>query len=110
LIIIKENYAWCMKQIIILQGGLIEKWLRAYLRVQVVDPGDSGFNVTSMDGPAYFYARLDRFLFKGQLDVRFSGEPLRSPRISFTDQVVHDDKVDVSARYNQRKVFRLKGL
>jgi hypothetical protein len=90
--------------------GLGRKRLNAYLRVEVVDLGDGGFNITSMDGSAYFYARLNGFLFKGQLDVRFFREPLRSPRIPFTDQVVHDDKIDVSARSNQRDSFVFKSL
>ena len=78
--------------------GLGRKRLYAYLRVEVVNFGNGGFDITSMDSSAYFYARLDGFLFKGQLDIRFFREPFRSPRISFTDQVVHNDGIDVPER------------
>ena len=68
----------------------------AYLRIQIIDLGDSGVNVASMDSLSYFYARLDGLLFKRKLDVRFFGELLRSSGISLADQIVHDDKVDVT--------------
>jgi hypothetical protein len=96
LIIIKVNYAWCMKLSLIIQAGResnVEDV--AYLRIEIVDPSDSGIDIASMDGLSYFYAGLDGLLFKRQLDVRFFGELLGSSGKAFADQVVHDDKVDV---------------
>lgn len=94
LIIIKENYAWCMKLSLILQRRIM-KSEHAYLRVQIVDLNNSGIDVASMDSLSNFYARLYRLLFKGQLDVCFLGELFSSPRIALADQVVHDNEVDV---------------
>lgn len=68
----------------------------SYLRVQIVDHGDSSVDVASMNSLSYFYARLDGLLLKRELDVRFFGELLCSSGITLADQIVHDDKVDVT--------------
>jgi hypothetical protein len=74
-----------------------KKDMHAYLGVEIVDLGDSGVDVTSIDGLSYFYAGLDGLFFKRQLDICFLGELFSSPRISFADQIVHDDEVNVPA-------------
>lgn len=68
----------------------------AYLRIQIIDLGDGCVNVASVNSLSYFYARLNGLLFKRKLDVRFFGELLCSSGITLADQVVHDDKVDVT--------------
>lgn len=68
----------------------------SYLRVQIIDLGDSSVDVASMDSLSYFYARLNELLFERKLNVRFFGELLCSSGIPLADQIVHDDKVDVT--------------
>jgi hypothetical protein len=74
-----------------------------YLRVQIVDLSDSNIDVANIDSLSYFYAGLDGLLFKRQLDVCFLGELFSSPRISFANQVIHDDEVDVPADVGSAK-------
>ena len=70
----------------------------AYLGIQIIDISNGGINIASMNSPAYFYAGLDRLLFKRQLDVCFLGKLFRRSWVAFADQVVHDDKIDVPAQ------------
>jgi hypothetical protein len=51
-----------------------------------------------MDSPPYFYAGLDRFLFKRELYVRLLRKFFRSSRVTFANQIVHDDEIDVPTR------------
>jgi hypothetical protein len=57
----------------------------SYLRVQIIDLGDSNVNVASMNSLSYFYARLDGLLFERKLDVRFFGELLSSSGVTLAD-------------------------
>jgi hypothetical protein len=52
-----------------------------------------------MDSPPYFYAGLDRLFFKRDLYIRLFGKLLCSSRVTFADQVVHDDEIDVPTRH-----------
>lgn len=85
-----------MKLDIILQKGELILGDVAYLRVEIIDLCDCSVNVASMDSLPYFYARLDGLLFKRELNVRFFGKLLSSSGIPFADQIVHDDKVDIT--------------
>lgn len=79
-----------------------------YLRIEIIDLSDGGINVASMDSPSYFYARLDGLFLERETDVRFFGEPLRSSRVALTDQVVHDDKIDIPVLTGQKSCRRTR--
>lgn len=72
------------------------RYKAAYLGIQIVDLSDSRIDIAGMNSPSYLYAGLDRFLFKRDLDVRFLRKLLRSSRIPFAYEIVHDDEVDVA--------------
>lgn len=85
-----------MKLDIIPQGEFVIGMVHTYLGIKIVDLNDSRVDIASMDGPSYFNAGLDRLLLERQLNVCFLGELLCCSRIAFTDQVVHDDEIDVA--------------
>lgn len=67
----------------------------AYLWIQFVDLFDGRLNVSIVDRIPDVHPLLYRFDIGRWLDVCFSCELVRSRWVSFVDQIVHDDQIDV---------------
>jgi hypothetical protein len=82
-----------MKQFIIIRGRGWG-WSITYLRVQIVDLVDCNVDVASVNRAANLNSRLNRFLFKRELNIGFLCKLLGCPGVSLADQIIHDNEVD----------------
>jgi hypothetical protein len=94
-----------MKQILILQRERNKKIDQAYLGIEIVDLINGGINIASMDRSSYFYARLDGLLFERQRNVCLMGKLLGRPWVALTDEVIHNNKINVSAASYVSTIF-----
>ena len=72
------------------------------MRVQVIDLVNSGIDITSVDSLSDLDTVLDRLLVNRKLHVCFLRKLFSSARIAFTDEIVHDDKINVPGRQSVR--------
>jgi hypothetical protein len=71
---------------------------RTYLRVQVIDLVDSSIDITSVDSLSDLDTVLDRLLINRKLHICFLRKLFSSARVAFTDEIVHNDKINVPER------------
>ena len=83
---------------IIMKGGEMRRQggKSTYLRVEIVDPIDSGIDIACMYSLTYLDSRLNRFLIGRELQVSLICKLFSCPRIAFANEIVHDDEVDVT--------------
>lgn len=72
------------------------KWREeAYLRIEIVDLINGAIDITGMDGLSDIHPAPDRFFLDRKPQIGFLCEPFGRSRISFADQIVHNNEIDV---------------
>jgi hypothetical protein len=91
-----------MKQSIIITGS---RWseqdrVETYLGIQIINLVDSGVDVSSVDSLSDLHAQMDRLLYRRKLQVSFLSKPFSRSRITFADEIVHNDEINVPVQCN----------